>query len=535
MTDPTPSPSDPSSPRLRREIHGLRRPTLPSLAAAALAAVALALLGYRFANLELSPFLNDEPRIQHLAQQQLVTGRWASHGLTGTQGVAYGPFILWFYGGLHALVGPDPLWSIAGLCLTLSIAHLALAASLTLLFDGGLVFFATLLSFIASSPYLFFFCRTAWDNPLVNALSAATVIVFAAQRRGPVTGDTGAAGRVRWIRALLLGLVLGAAISTHLMVLPLAALALALLAWETRLLRVPGSPPGLGLPAAAAAVAGLGILVVNIPYLRYLVRVSASSAVAHAPPGYRGFSISVWAAHFLQPARVATTWGIDRYFDAAWGDFQEWLGGARFLFEHAALPMAFCMALAILGIVATLGRAAAAPRRLAILAAATWASYPLLYAARDLGRHPHYQQPTWWVIPFGIAGALAWLGEHRPAWARAATAIVGIIAALQFSFIVSWMGYVRDRDGTRGGAYGTPIGSQRRVAQFACGMRGSIVVIENETALRPQSLEYIAEADPACAGRQVIVCPPGRCVGLPGGRPLHLRYAAEKGGALRLE
>jgi len=510
----------------------VHRPSLRLLGGIFLASIAVAMLAYRFADLDLAAFILDEPKMLSLAHDQLVTGRWATHQMAGTQGIAYGPSIVWFYGVVQRILGPDPLRSIFALCLTVSLAHLALALGLARLFGGGLPLFATVLAWIASSPYQFFWSRTAWDL-LVNASVAVIIVILA--RSGPV----------RWKRAIVLGLVLGFAVSSHLMVVPFTALVLALVMVEMRAgAERPPEPSATPAPAANAARAGvgnvrqalagsaalgLGIVFVNIPYFTFLLR--ASPHLSRSPAG---FSLGIWAAHLLQPARVGTVWGADYFFEASWWDFQEWLGEARMLLRHSALSMAFGAVLALLGIAAALRSPERARRRIALLAAATWLVYPFLYALRGLAPHPHYQFPTWWVIPFGIAGSLAWLRPRRPALANAATALIWLVAAAQFAFVVSWVGYIRDRDGTRGG-YGTPVGSQQRAIRSACAAPESAIVIQNETALRSVSLRYIASVEPGCAAKQVSVCVPGRCAVHGGSRLVHLRYAGPEGGALAVD
>ena len=227
----------------------------PGLAALGLALLAL---GYRFANLDLAPFILDEPQFLAAATEQLRTGTWLhASPLVGTQGVTYGPSVLWFYGAVHAVLGPAPERSILAMCALVTLSHLGLALSLARLLRGGPLLASLLVGLLAASPYQFFWSRLAWDQ-LVNVCSAWALLLLATQ------APLGA------LRSLALGAVLGVAVSSHLMVLPLVALVFAVLAWELRreplrLLRTLGA---LALPLLGAlllaAAAGL-VLALRAP------------------------------------------------------------------------------------------------------------------------------------------------------------------------------------------------------------------------------------------------------------------------------
>jgi hypothetical protein len=72
----------------------------------------------------------------------------------GTQGVTYGPAVLWFYGVVHALFGEAPGTSILVMCFTVTLAHLALVVALTRLFRGDVLLLAALVRGGLSLPVL---------------------------------------------------------------------------------------------------------------------------------------------------------------------------------------------------------------------------------------------------------------------------------------------------------------------------------------------------------------------------------------------
>lgn len=490
---------------------GWRPPRPKTAASAALAVAAAAMLAYRFVDLDRAPFINDEPVLMMAAERQIERGSLPAAGVIGTRGITYGPIAIWFYTAVHALFGPDPLWSIAAVCLLLTAAHVALAVRLAAALKGGVFLGATVLALLAGSPYLFYWSRLAWDSPIAGALACLAVALLAAEEPP----------RARW-HVLSVGVLLGSAVGIHLKMVPLAALVTIVLLVEGR--------RTLRATAVSVALIAAGMILVNMPYLLYLARAPI------APHGSAStFSPRSWVAHLFQPARVASAWGIEYFFDDAWPDFMKWLGAAGHLLRLSSLGVGFTAALALVGIVVSLRSDRRGPRRLAILATTLWALQPLLWAAAGLPfRHPQYQQSVVWVVPFGVAAAIAWLRVRRPALGGWAAAAVWICSLAQFALIVSWVEYSRARDGVQGG-FGTPLGSQRRAVKAACAEPAGPIVLINETRLFPVSLRYLVDVEAACAGREVIICAPRRCPEREDARRLRLRYAGPSSGALRLE
>lgn len=488
-----------------RSLRATPATVLKSLAALA----ALAMVGYRFANFDLVSFINDEPIFLTAASHQLQSGQWLSASpIQGTQGTTYGPTVFWFYGVVHLLFGPAPQTSILLMCALVTLAHVAFAVAVTRLFRGDALLFAGVLALVASSPYQFFWSRLAWDQ-MVNVCASLIVVLLCLP--GPL-------GRMR---RRLLGLAIGFALSSHLMVLPLVALTLALLSLEH--LKRPREWVRTLLPVLGVA------LVVNLPYLTFLL--------AHPPappPAPVGFSWAVLGEQLLQPARVATPWGLGYFFDHTWVDFLQWVGGTgRWLLQHTGWGMAALVAVSVGGLVLTLRAREPEQRRLAWLALAVWLGYAAFYTLRGLNREPHYQFPSWWVVAVGVAGALHALHTRRPRWGMVATALVLGAAGVQFLVNVAWMGYVRQRGGTQGVHYSTPLAAQQEVIRRVCEESPSPVSLENYTVLFPHSLSYVARTTPACQNVALTLCGPWGCP--PGTTLRRLRYAAPVGGALVLE
>ena len=482
-----------------------------------LVAASLCLLAWRFARLDLAGFINDEPRFLEGATEQLRTGRWLSASpFPGTQGVRYGPAVFWFYAAVASVWNDHPRTAIVAMCAVVSLAHLALAAALARAFGGGLGLFATLLAFLASSPYQFFWSRLAWDQT-VDWTSAAVVAVLAV------------CTRPSWPAGLAVGALIGFALSSHLMVLPFAAAVVLALAWEAW---TSEDRRGLATFAASAAAA---TLLVTLPYLCFL------ATSPRGPMQPVALDLRTLAAYALEPARVASVWGIEYFFDDDWGDFQGFLGGRAALWQGGLATALLIAAAALLGIVVALRSPDARARRLGRLALLTWLLAPFVLATRTLARHPHYQFGTWWLVPLGLAAALAWLNTRHPVGGRLGALAVWLLAAWQAGFVGAWLGYVDDRVGTRGIHYGTPVGHQEAVMRAFCGHAEPSLVLSNETALFRRPLLYWTRVLPECRDKQIVVCGAGARAGFlacptpaSDGRLVHLVYARDRGGALRL-
>lgn len=470
---------------------------------------ALSMLAYRFANIDLAAFNHDEPLFLEAARRQLITGQWLSASpLVGNFGLHYGPAPVWFYGIIQLLFGDAARTSILAMGTMVILGGLALALALTNLLRGGAWMFAVLLAWIAASPYHFFWSRLAWDQ-LASVCSCWAVVILCGVER------------LRAGPALLLGLVLGIGLGAHPMILPFVLAVVAALAIEMR-----HSPRDL---VKTTAFIGLGSLVVLAPYLQYLLR----TPIRVKP--IRDFSSAVWLQNLIEPARVGTLWGVQYYFGDDWGDFQAWLPHATSLLQARWVPLALSIGAALLGIAASLASRVRRRYRIAMVAALVWIVAPLLFAMSGIGQHPHYQFATWWVVPFGISSAIAWIRERNRVWGAVALAAIAGIAVFHFLFIVQWMQYTRERGGTRGIYYPTPIGLQEVSVREICGHPGAVLEVRNEAFPWSHSLSYLSSTEPACRGKRIVFCGPDPCPSLEGASRLRLRYAKPHSGRLLVE
>lgn len=176
--------------------------------------VALLIIAFYSCAPGMATFGADEANILLRAYDANLTHRLARRGLEGSLGYPYGPAGIWFYQALLALTH-NPLHimqlHILLFTLTLALATASLARTTRL---SPLAFLPAL-----ASPYVWFFSRHLWDNPLNIPLGMCAFAAFAAYLRNPRPFP------------LYLSIVLsGLTLLVHLMAAPLvAAMALYLL------------------------------------------------------------------------------------------------------------------------------------------------------------------------------------------------------------------------------------------------------------------------------------------------------------------
>jgi hypothetical protein len=464
---------------------------------------ALLMIAYRFANLSLAPFISDEPAFLSAAREQIRSGHWlAVSPLVGKQGLHYGPTVLWFYGIIHLSFGADAAVHIFAMLTCMVAAHLALAYGIRKRF--GPLAGATSLAFLASSPYQFLWSRLAWDQ---SVDICAAWILFALCTFDRIT-------RRVWV-GVFLGIVIGLAISSHLMVLPLVFLVFMFLAFEAL-----WRHEWKSLLASVAVV-----LTVNIPYLGYL-----SHHYQEASPA-QPLSWDLVQKYALEPARVATLTGLDYFFDDAWPNFlaEEHWAGSPWMSPNAKTAVA---AVAALGLLWTAWRGRAARRRVALLGLAAWVGYAFFFGQRRVGDPPHYQFATWWIIPLGLAAGVSSL-EKRWRWVSlGAAGAVWTLSIAQMRFIFDWMAYVRRHGGTQGVHYGAPLAEQKSAIRAACSDDHDRILVFNDTHIFDRSLRYVASTESRCAGKTLSFCGSDDCTRAAGAARVRIAYARPGSGWL---
>ena len=442
----------------------------------ALFTIAIALFGLRFLNRDLLPFISDEPKFLDAARAQLQSGWLSFSPLRGSQGLHYGPTVLWLYGLVHAIAGPAPEIHILVMTALVTITNVAAAIAVGRLFGDRYLVPSAVLVVIAASPYHFFWSRLAWDQS-VEICSGIVIFVLCRERAVGLLGSA------------VVGLALGLGLSSHLMIIPFACAAFGYL-----LVR---APSGKRIASAALAL-GLAALV-NIPYGLYL-----RTNLQQADPGGTVAATSV-IDKLQEPFRVSSAAGTEFFFTSSWQDFRAFSRPAAFAADQSAKILPFAMCAGAIALLVALWRAPSRVQRMtAGFALVVWLGYALFYAWRRLPSYPHYQFPCWWIAPVALAAGLGIL-QRRRALLYGALGVVWVWSLLDVAFVVDWMRFVRRGAGMPTVRYSTVLPEERAALLRACATPEPTVCIQNRTLLFPASIAYVASVEPPCAGKAIIV------------------------------
>lgn len=129
------------------------------------------------------PFIKDEPTLIGLAQSANQQGGLAGGGLRGSFGVYYHPVVVWAYQLLLLVTRHLEVIVLLKVILTLAVVlgSLAVLARRT-----GFARWPVLL--VLLSPYLYYFCRTLWDNVFLIPAAALLFAFHAAYAAKPSPG-----------------------------------------------------------------------------------------------------------------------------------------------------------------------------------------------------------------------------------------------------------------------------------------------------------------------------------------------------------
>ena len=466
---------------------------------------AVVMVGLRLWWIRRVPFVFDEPIFLDAARRQLESGHWLSASpIEGTQGIRYGPSVFWFYSGLQWLFGYGPQVAVVAMCVLTTVTQTWLVAGLARVVGGGRRTFFVLLAFVASSPYLYFWSRLAWDQTVLVCAAASVAVLCTARE-------------LRWRHGLALGFLLGVAVSSHLMVLPFVGAVIVVLLWEMR--RV-----------ASEAVRVVGTLVaalvcVNLPYLRYLL----TNPTHPASPGLRlgGYAETLW-----QTPSIVSAVRIEYFFDDEWSHFVSSSGVLRGALWLRVLAGVVCSVVAVVGLASAWSSSDVRRRRVARCATLTWAGSAAFFVLQGVGAEPHYQFAIWWVVPAGMALAIDRL--RALSWWRAPSlATMGAITMVNLVVLGSWISYTSDRSGTRGIHFGSTLDAQSELVDELCGLAHPVLV-QNRTQVFQRSLEYLMSVDPDCATSDVRFCTVDCSVSSPDRLRLSIVYGPRGSAALEL-
>jgi hypothetical protein len=163
-------------------------------------------------------------------------------------------------------------------------------------------------------------------------------------------------------------------------------------------------------------------------------------------------------------------------------------------------------------------------RRAALFGLAAWVTYAFFFGQRRVGDPPHYQFATWWIMPLGLAAAVASL-EARWRWLAVALACgAWVLSIAQMRFVVDWMAYIRRHGGTEWVHYGSGLADQGSAIRALCANAHERILVSNDTRLFDLSLRYVASTEPTCDAKKLSFCGSEPCTNAPGTARARIGY-----------
>ena len=464
------------------------------------------LLALRFFHLGNAPFVLDEPKFQMIIDEHLKAGTFPTHALAGAMNFPYGPMALWMY-FIPRMISDHPVAVIAfqGLCVSLGIILLGLAIRRA---HGGVAASWTFL-LAASSPYLFFYSRHAWDNTFQILFSALGIYGVSRLKSRPVL----------WAAVVSIGC--GSLINTHLMSLPtvialgLASVITAKRAGEKRWALFSIS---LLLPA----------LVICFPYFRFLVLEHGSSP--HRDRIAMSFldSIASLAVHLLQTFSYLSQWGFKYFADGSLAVLAAANSAPVALFARVE-PWAWILrGVGIFSLGYSIRDLKRTRNPVVFVSVVSTLGLLFLIEFERLGfsppqffTHPHYFMGVWFV-PFFFTGTA--ISNTRGLWAKLIRAAAVLTVASNFAFVLAADRLVTRFGGTRGIHYSASVTNLEQVTNELCRtlnasvLGGSVIDIQT-TSLFPEPLVYFTRHLELC--RRLWTAPVFRKAGA----TFEIRYA----------
>ncbi len=475
-----------------------------------LCAGALLLFAARFFGLGAAPFLNDEPMLQLLLDQNMSHWRFPTLGLKGSFGMRYGPTALWLYLPLRFLTANvSLLLAYHALCLGggILLFFLALRRSLGL----ATASWAALLA--AASPFLFFYSRHAWDNTFLVLVTGLILYAVSILETDP---------RPRTFA--LLGLACGLAFNIHLMSLPL----LASVAWICyRLLRVRSLPR-----AKPLLYAGLGSFFIPLLfYVPSLIRlVPQISSPGPRNSLYTGLQMIQSLGQFL------STTGMEYFFDTWYEFLPDLIGNLPTLL--VVLDIGLCLRVVAVGSLFWCAyRMTKTDQPLLVVfgVVATFATFLFYLILAPAEFHPHYFMGIWWMGFLFAALAISGAGQK---WARFALKTLAVLTVISnIIFVAGAFTQVHAHYGTRGMHFGTEHRELARTVGEICGALGAPsgqmvwLDLQDTPSVFTPAIVYFSRHLADCEGHAFSLFPPSDASV---GPRVKLGYSGEFAGDARL-
>ncbi len=466
--------------------------TLRSRGLEILSSFAIVALALRFFNLGGAPFILDEPKLQLLIDEAFQKGEVPLLGLLGSSGVRYGPTAAWIYSIVRFFTDrPEALAATLGA--TIVVAILLLSRWVERHFDRESA--CWFLALAASSPVLFFYSRTSWDNPFLILLLSLMLLVLEKLIRS----------RFSIFSSVLLGVLLGLIFNLHFMALGTCGI------FVTLTYALARSPATYVERLRSCGIAGAAALLVVLPYLLGVSRSGASVVLTNSEPSPFLHQLRALWFSFLQSTQSLSSWKIEYFLDRVEKDFHASLSPfAGFWIFHnpfswflrvAALVFSFHAGLSCWKSIRN-SRSLSMEQLWLSGSLLSWGALLLVFEIRGAQPHPHYYLGIWWVIFLLVGLAIGSAKGRLKTFLRICGALT---LALNLALLLTLFHWIAENEGTRGTRHGSSVREIRRVVNESCTHarsknQSSIWMDNSGVAIFTPSLEYFFAHERACSG-----------------------------------
>ena len=448
------------------------------------------LFAIRFLCPSQAPFSHDESALQGLVEGHFHAGTFPTFGLAGTMGLHYGPVPQWIY-LLFRYISGSPLAFVTLYAILFSTSFLFFALTLTRDFGRMPMLWAILLTL--SSPWIFIYSRLPWDNSFLVIFSAILVFLVSQEEKQ--------GSPLFWI---FLGIVIGAGLSTHLMFAPLAA--------SAGLFSLRGLVKSKRTNLQKFSfllLAGIFALLVNIPYIRYLL--AEGLAQARHKDHWGNLRQSWWI--FLKSTMYLGTWNLKFFFYPYEAGFFQWLHPiSRSLFHWDIFTWILKAITWFIFVGATIAAVWQKLNHKPVFHGSSLYGFVivtvflhfLLLQYLDINIYPHYFMAIWWFPFWAVAFAVKTLSQWKWAQKYILIIIAGTIAT-NLLFLAHLQAWTNVNAGTRGDFFPSVVGEQYQAVREICSqakIRKQSKVSVDISAIRMDSgvFAFFPQRDPSCQG-----------------------------------
>jgi hypothetical protein len=463
------------------------------------------LVAARLADLNITPFINDEAHIQLRVSQILQGGGLPLVGLSGSQPIPYGPIPIWIY-TLLRFVYDSHLMILWGHTLTHLLALWLFFKVQIRIFSPKIALLTT--AFAASSPFLVNYARVPWDNTFLFLFSMGIVYFVS---KIAVSKDQ---SKANWFG---LGLMSGCGIATHLMVIPLVV--------SSFVVSLIYAGHNLKELVRKMGMSALGVGLITLPYVSAIMRLSISGGLqGGSGAGKHWGALQHWSTIFEQFTRFVSFPGFISYFLR--GNEAEVLQSLppvlRLIDKIDAtwlikLPILLVIAYP-LGMVLRLKiRDLRLLHPMLVYCSLTAVLVFTLYSYSGLYSHPHYYNYVWW-IPMMALGFL--MTSHWRVPSQLAIGLVTVGLGLNLWYVGKVGRYISKNEGIRGLGWGASAKNQQRIVRELCqaakgqnlpapGGGYKVKVDFSKVVILPHSLTYFSQQEPECREVTLEFAPQG--------------------------